>query len=197
MTPCVNRSLRYLSNARPRARGPAKGPARRPRTNPYVSIYVHCTCSTGLACYLYIFGRFTMAKAREWQKRGDQRSATWLRDRRPRQLSIHNVYVLPTSRPPRPWYLHDVAGRKSPSTKWKWVPARQLQVLEPENFPPNLRPSHGKKTVVLLVLPRVRFAFSAKDWSYMYCRNMKRISLRKPPWQALASCNPKIKTFLF
>ena len=58
-------------------------------------------------------GRFTMPKT--------QRPATsdLLRDQSPRQLSIHNVHVLATSRPPRPWYLHDVAGRKSPSTKRK------------------------------------------------------------------------------
>ena len=43
----------------------------------------------------------------------DQRPATsdLLRDQSPRQLSIHNVHVLTTSRPPRPWYLHDVARR--------------------------------------------------------------------------------------
>ena len=66
MTSCVNRSLRYLSRTptRESAGQLAKGHARRPRTNPYVSIYVHCTCSTGPACYLYIFGRFTMAKTR-------------------------------------------------------------------------------------------------------------------------------------
>ena len=46
-----------------------------------------------------------------------QRPATsdLLRDQCPRQLSIHNVHVLATSRPPRPWYLHDVAGKKSPA----------------------------------------------------------------------------------
>ena len=93
------------------------------------------------------------------------------RDQSPRQLSIHNVHVLATSRPPRPWYLHDVAGRKSPSTKRKWVPARQLWVLEPENFPPSLRASQGKRLWCCLCFQDYRFAFSAKDWSY--CQNLK------------------------
>ena len=82
-------------------------------------------------------GRFTMPKTQQ------KATSDLLRDQSPRQLSIHNVHVLATSRPPRPWYLHDVAGRKSPSTKRKWVPARQLWVLEPENFPPSLRASQG------------------------------------------------------
>ena len=114
-------------------------------------------------------GRFTMPKT--------QRPATWCES--PRQLSIHNVHVLATSRPPRPWYLHDMAGRKSPSTKMKEVPARQLWVLEPENFPPSLGASQGKRLWCCLCFQDYRFAFSAKDWSY--CQNLKQIYLRKPP----------------
>ena len=129
-------------------------------------------------------GRFTMPKT--------QRPATsdLLRDQSPRQLSIHNVHILATSRPPRPWCLHDVAGRKLPSTKRKWVPARQLWVLEPENFPPSLRASQGKRLWCCLCFQDYRFAFSAKDWSY--CENLKPIYLRKHPRQASALWNPKI-----
>ena len=118
-----------------------------------------------------------------------------LRDQSPRQLSIHNVHVLATSRPPRPWYLNDVVGRKSPSTKRKWVPARQLWVLEPENFPPSLGASQGKRLWCYLCFQDYRFAFSAKDWSY--CQNLKQIYLRKPPWQASALWNPQIITIFY
>ena len=123
-----------------------------------------------------------------------QRPATsdLLRDQSPRQLSIHNVHLLATSRPPRPWYLHDAAGRKSPSTKRNWVPARQLWVLEPEIFPPSLGASQGKRLWWCLCFQDYRFAFSAKDWSY--CQNLKQIYLRKPPWQASALWNPQIIT---
>ena len=80
-----------------------------------------------------------------------------------------------TSRPPRPWHLHDVAGRKSPSTKRKSVPARQLWVLEPENFPLSLR----ARRWCCLCFQDCRFAFSAQVWSY--CQNLKQTYLRKPP----------------
>ena len=53
--------------------------------------------------------------------------------------------------------------------------ARQLWVLEPENFPPSLRASQGKRLWCCLCFQDYRFAFSAKDWSY--CQNMKRIYL--------------------
>ena len=124
-----------------------------------------------------------------------QKRSNLLHDQSPRQLSIHNVHVLATSRPPRPWYLHDVAGRKSPSTERKWVPARQLCVLEPASFPPSLRASQGKRLWCGLCFQDYRFAFSAKDW--LYCQTLKQIYLRKPPWQASALCNPKIITIFF
>ena len=125
-------------------------------------------------------GRFTMPKT--------QRPATsdLLPDQSPRQLSIHNV------RPLRPWHLHDVAGRKSPSTKRKWVPVRQLWVIEPENFPPSLGASQGKRLWCCLCFQDYRFAFSAKDRSY--CQNLKQVYSRKPPWQASALWNPQIIT---
>ena len=52
-------------------------------------------------------------------------------------------------------------------------------VLEPENFPPNLRVSPGKRLWCCWGFQDYRFALSAKDWSY--CQNLKQIYLRKSP----------------
>ena len=46
------------------------------------------------------------------------------------------------------------------------IPARQLWVLEPENSPPNLRVSQGKRLWYCWSFQDYRFAFSAKYWQY-------------------------------
>ena len=117
------------------------------------------------------------------QKRSDQRPATCCASRardscrftmytswRPAALRNHGTVHLHKMR--REENRLQLQGSEFLLVNCMWV-------LEPENFPPSIRASQGKRLWYCWGFQDYWFAFSAKDWSY--CQNLEQIYLRKPP----------------